>query len=1438
MALVDQINSLATRTGQEIKTVRNELATALAGKANASHTHIIGDVTGLQAALDAKLALAGGTLADAANIALGSTTGTKIGTATSQKMGFFNATPVVQQTATTDLGTALSNLGLRAAGTGYPITTSGNVNITGTLTTNKSRVSTPSNVTVATTLALTSAEYITADATTSGFNITLPSTTTPGYIFTIKKTDATANIVTVLGTIDGATNYTLTKQNDTITLMSTTTSGVWRMVSRARVLQASSITDATATGQALITAADAAAARTVIGAGTSSLALGTTGTTAKAGDYAPAWGEITSKPTTFAPSAHTHVWADLTDKPTTFAPIIGSGAAQAVAGNDPRLTDARVPLTHNQAASTISDSTTIGRGVLTAADAAAVRTLLGITSGSDPNLVNVKTAFGAVGNGTTDDSAAIINAAASITAGKVLYFPPGNYRFAQQNPTLGAAIVLAGVSNCGILFDPSARLLMDNLSGGTGTSHGILIKGSASNVAIINPTITWATAPSSRSFGDGIRVMGYPSDSAPPGGWLGSTGVVRNLSIINAQVSNAPQTGAVLHGVSDVEISGFQAIGTLGDGLHFNACRRINLTNHSAVDCGDDGLAFVCYYHASAKYADASGGPFETNVLDDWCNSGSASSVVVSGGAASGLRVQQARDLTITGLNVRDKPTGLMVNSSIAGGAIAWSSLASQNVTVNNVAIATCNNGITVKTEQISTSDNESWWRFAGVRLDNVVVRGCPNWSLTVEGNGTANSVVAGISLGTIKLIAGTGGGGNGGVNLTSLRQATLDHVRLISDHLTQLTLGGADAIRSGSITGLPTSDLTIGQLINDGGNILIQDLAGLSIGVLESRNANGDGVQLHRVRDAVIGTMKAFLPGRGAGLTRGVLLTKTRDVDIASASVTMDAISPSSFSSLEVGGGDAEDVAANGLRVEKFTYVSNRNDTASYVGSQGGAYAPVGWYARYYWKHGAAASPTWSAQLLGTVTPPQGAPAWTDITGKPTTFAPIVGTGAADAKAGNYVPAWSEITSKPTTFAPIIGATSTTAVAGNDSRLTDARTPLAHTHLWADITDKPTTFAPTIGSTATTAVAGNDARLTDARTPLAHTHTATDISNSTTIGRGILTAADAAAVRSLTGAGTSNLALGTTNTTAKAGDYVPTWSEITSKPTTFAPTIGATATTAVAGNDPRLTDARTPLAHTHLWADITDKPTTFAPTIGSTATTAVAGNDTRLTDARTPVAHQHAVTDLTGTTGIGRSLLAAADAPALRTIIGAGTSNLALGTTSTTAKAGDYVPAWTEVTGKPATFTPAAHTHAITDVTSLQTSLDAKLNKVDIPWASEMVINSAALANGYNDMPGGVLVDYDISLTHIAFRLSAPAGTIGGTGNLTVEIFLGSQTAAETTLVSTITVAAGQNNILTTLGSPVACSINSVLRAKITLGTTTVSVPCHVQFRGRYVMP
>ena len=47
--------------------------------------------------------------------------------------------------------------------------------------------------------------------------------------------------------------------------------------------------------------------------------------------------------------------------------------------------------------------------------------------------------------------------------------------------------------------------------------------------------------------------------------------------------------------------------------------------------------------------------------------------------------------------------------------------------------------------------------------------------------------------------------------------------------------------------------------------------------------------------------------------------------------------------------------------------------------------------------------------------------------------------------------------------------------------------------------------------------------------------------------------------------------------------------------------------------------------------------------------------------------------------------IAAGANAAAARQAIGAGTSNLAIGTTASTAKAGNYHPTWAQVTGKPA---------------------------------------------------------------------------------------------------------------------------------------------------------
>jgi len=189
-------------------------------------------------------------------------------------------------------------------------------------------------------------------------------------------------------------------------------------------------------------------------------------------------------------------------------------------------------------------------------------------------------------------------------------------------------------------------------------------------------------------------------------------------------------------------------------------------------------------------------------------------------------------------------------------------------------------------------------------------------------------------------------------------------------------------------------------------------------------------------------------------------------------------------------------------------------------------------------------------------------------------------------------------------------GTAANTFCVGNDSRLSDSRTPLSHTH--GSITNAGaigstanlpliTTTAGAIttgsfGSTANTFCQGNDSRLSDSRTPLSHTHGS--ITNAGAIGS------------------TANLPLITTTagaiTTGSFGSSVNTFCQ---------------------GNDSRLSDSRTPLSHTH--GNITNAgaigatanlplitTTAGAITVGSfgnTANSFCQGNDSRLSDTRTP---------------------------------------------------------------------------------------------------------------------------------------------------------------------------------------------------------------------------
>jgi hypothetical protein len=199
------------------------------------------------------------------------------------------------------------------------------------------------------------------------------------------------------------------------------------------------------------------------------------------------------------------------------------------------------------------------------------------------------------------------------------------------------------------------------------------------------------------------------------------------------------------------------------------------------------------------------------------------------------------------------------------------------------------------------------------------------------------------------------------------------------------------------------------------------------------------------------------------------------------------------------------------------------------------------------------------------------------------------------------------------------VGTAAGTVAAGDDARLSDSRTPTAHTHPIAQVTGLAdaltakadasavaTALAAKADSSAVaSALAGkvddDDARLSDARTPLAHTHAIADVT-------------------------------GLSDALAAKAD---------------ASTVTAALVEKVDDDDARLSDARTPTAHAASHAsgggdaivlaqsqvtglsDALDLKADAAD-VASALAGKVDDDDTRLSDARTPTAHTHAIADVT----------------------------------------------------------------------------------------------------------------------------------------------------------------------------------------------------------------
>lgn len=375
--------------------------------------------------------------------------------------------------------------------------------------------------------------------------------------------------------------------------------------------------------------------------------------------------------------------------------------------------------------------------------------------------------------------------------------------------------------------------------------------------------------------------------------------------------------------------------------------------------------------------------------------------------------------------------------------------------------------------------------------------------------------------------------------------------------------------------------------------------------------------------------------------------------------------------------------------------------------------------------------SPSGGGEFDGTID-------WGNVTGKPSTFAPSAHTHS-----------WFDVTGKPTTFTPSTHSHSISEVTGLQTAL-DGKASTSHSHSWSEITSKPSTFTPSAHTHSVSDLTnfptqtGNSGKfLTTNGTTLSWATVATGSSDWADITNKPATfppSAHTHAWADITGK----------PTTFPPESHSHSWTEITSKPTTFAPSAHSHAISDVTNLQATL-DGKASTSHSHSWSEITSKPSTFTPSAHThtvsdlTNFPSQTGNSGKMliTDGTnlswatppssggggsvdwadilnkpstfTPSTHTHsnATTSVAGfmsttdkskldgiATGANNYVHPTSDGNKHVPANGTSNNNKVLKATAT---AGTYTWGsvdWSEITGKPSTFTPATHTHLWTDIT------------------------------------------------------------------------------------------------------------------------------------------
>lgn len=230
-----------------------------------------------------------------------------------------------------------------------------------------------------------------------------------------------------------------------------------------------------------------------------------------------------------------------------------------------------------------------------------------------PQINNVKT-YGATGDGSTPDQAAINAAIAALPADHgALYFPPGKYRITGGLSAISSKSYIT-------IYGEGAEIYND-----TGSSGGniFVFDSSSSNIEIYGLTFSG----NSTVRGNGIGIRSYSSYTK-----------IHNLTFLTGACSDfaihVSNSGAAY--TTNVVVSDNLITGPLGDGIHVGNANNVLISGNNVTITGDDGIAAVA---DSTSFP-----PFQITIVGNQITSPGGLASSVSG---VGIRIEEANDVLV-----------------------------------------------------------------------------------------------------------------------------------------------------------------------------------------------------------------------------------------------------------------------------------------------------------------------------------------------------------------------------------------------------------------------------------------------------------------------------------------------------------------------------------------------------------------------------------------------------------------------------------------------------------------------------------------------------------------------------------------------------------------------------------------------------------------------